>query len=213
MFMFAFAMGLSLSLTSFDTKEIVLSNVDSRHMIKQIQEFMSQSHRADIVISAAVGKNAVVLTGSGAEIAEMQRLISLFDVRSSEINLDIVVNCPNLNWTQRAQVQTMNNAKWTFEQESASIAFSIWPRVNADGTVTFLAGDYRPTEGQQRGIRIAPGDKATFCVASDMQIVPVERHSPIPKNVKAIVTITFSIPKTEKIQNPAEPARVFNGPN
>ena len=80
----------------------------------------------------------LVVDGSVEQIQELKRYIALVDVDPAQVEMDIQVTCPTINFANSTRTTVYNNNAWQMRDERADMALTIAPRVNDDGTITIF---------------------------------------------------------------------------
>jgi hypothetical protein len=91
-----------------------------------------------VTLMARDSEGILVVEGTKEQIEELKRYIALVDVAPAQVQLDIQVSCPTINFENDTKTTVYNNHAWQMRDERADMDLTIAPRVNDDGTLTIF---------------------------------------------------------------------------
>ena len=145
------ALFVALALPIQEKSEIAVKHVSAQYMYDMIMQVgrFEPSDPGDfragtgllpegIDIAVTDRKNSLTAVGSAAAIRETERIVALFDVLPSTVDIDVIASVPALGRNMRFESTVFNNTTLDYYDQTSETRISVVPRVNGDGTITLL---------------------------------------------------------------------------
>ena len=150
---------VGMALVKQDSIEVQLKNTSATY----IMDFLNRNGGREIIppgvrISLTRGSNSLTVSGAPIMFEDAKKVISLFDVGSQSVDLDVQMGSPFLKGTARSASTVFNANNFELSDRNSETLLKIVPRVNGDDSVTLLVFAQNLGVGSKAAIRLNEGE-------------------------------------------------------